>query len=93
LENQPSNHGNNISFLFYQYACFSLHLALYPSKLHVPLANLYLFHVTNVLILKAISFYSLFRESGLFFTDWGSSPALNFGGKLHGIFAKGEEQN
>jgi hypothetical protein len=25
---------------------------------------------------------------GLFFTSWGSSPALNFGEKLHGIFAK-----
>jgi hypothetical protein len=30
--------------------------------------------------------------SGLFFTVWGSSPALNFGAKLHGIFAKGEEK-
>jgi hypothetical protein len=29
---------------------------------------------------------------GLFFTGWGSSPALNFGEKLHGIFAKGEEK-
>jgi hypothetical protein len=30
--------------------------------------------------------------SRVFFTGWGSSPALNFGGKLHGIFAKGEEK-
>jgi hypothetical protein len=31
-------------------------------------------------------------HSGLFFTSWGSSPAFNFGKKLHGIFAKGEEK-
>jgi hypothetical protein len=29
---------------------------------------------------------------GLFFTGWGSSPALNFGEKIHCIFAKGEEK-
>jgi hypothetical protein len=29
---------------------------------------------------------------GLFFTDWGRSPALNFGEKLHGLFAKGEKK-
>jgi hypothetical protein len=33
-----------------------------------------------------------FAGIGLFFTSWGSSPALNFGEKLHGIFAKGEEK-
>jgi hypothetical protein len=26
------------------------------------------------------------------FTGWGSSPALNFGEKLHVTFAKGEEK-
>jgi hypothetical protein len=30
--------------------------------------------------------------AGLFFTGWGSSPALKLGEKLHGIFAKGEEK-
>jgi hypothetical protein len=30
--------------------------------------------------------------AGLFFTGWGSSPALNFGGKSHGIIAKGEDK-
>jgi hypothetical protein len=29
---------------------------------------------------------------GLLFTGWGSSPALNFGEKLHDIFAKGKEK-
>jgi hypothetical protein len=32
------------------------------------------------------------RNQGFFFTGWGSSPALNFGEKLHSIFAKGEEK-
>jgi hypothetical protein len=31
--------------------------------------------------------------AGLFFTGWGSSPALNFGEKLHSIFANGERKN
>jgi hypothetical protein len=35
---------------------------------------------------------AIIETAGLFFTSWGSSPALNFGEKLHGIFAKGEEK-
>jgi hypothetical protein len=30
--------------------------------------------------------------TGHLFTGWGSSPALKFWGKLHGIFKKGEEK-
>jgi hypothetical protein len=30
--------------------------------------------------------------AGPFFKGWGSSPALNFGEKLHCKFAKGEEK-
>jgi hypothetical protein len=34
----------------------------------------------------------MYYTAGLFFTGSGSSPALNFGGKLSGIIAKGEEK-
>jgi hypothetical protein len=37
-------------------------------------------------------FQDITTDAGLFFTGWGSSPALNFGEKLYGIFAKGEEK-
>jgi hypothetical protein len=30
--------------------------------------------------------------TGIFFTGWGTSSALNFGGKLPRIFAKGDEK-
>jgi hypothetical protein len=30
--------------------------------------------------------------AGLLFTGWGSSLSFKFGGKMHGIFAKGEEK-
>jgi hypothetical protein len=46
---------------------------------------------------KALSKFSQIKQSkikttGLFLTGWGSSPVLNVGEKLHGIFAKGEEK-
>jgi hypothetical protein len=39
-----------------------------------------------------VDIHIFFSNQWAFFTGWGSSPTLNLGEKIHGIFGKGGEK-